>query len=164
MPKLAAVSSNIQAINNLGLGTKGQNLIGQIATITSAVSGVTTLDAASANSKSQPALYSQIQTTDILNIGTEFNGIGNLSVQIDASMTVAAQLANNSSMTTQSQSTIVAVNQQLDNIIMGFSDWMYGILRLVNNLNDQKKVYMIILIVFIAVIVLVYFVMVYVVY
>ena len=99
---------------------------------------MTTLDAVSTNSKSQPTLYTQIETTDITLISTEFTGVGNLSNELDSSMTVAAQLANNTSMTTQAQTIIVAVNQQIDNIILSFSDWMFGILDLINNINKQK--------------------------
>ncbi len=135
-----------------------------LGSITGAVSGVTTLDAASANSKSQPSLFAQIETTDSKAIGTDFNNMGNLSVELNDSMTFAAQLASNSQATTTSQSTITAVNQQIDNIILSFSDWMYGILSLVNQMNKQKQIYIIILIVFIVVIVLVYIAMVYIVY
>ena len=52
MSKFASVSSNIQSINNLALGTKGQNLIDSISSIQTAVTGVTTLDANSTNSTS----------------------------------------------------------------------------------------------------------------
>lgn len=39
------VGTNISAINNLSLGTKGQSLIDQVTTIRTAVTGTTTLDA-----------------------------------------------------------------------------------------------------------------------
>lgn len=90
LPKLSGVNSNIQSINNQALGTKGQTLLGQITTIEGAVKGVTTLDAASTNSKSQPTLYNQIEKTDSALISTEFTGIGTLSVQLNDSMTVAS--------------------------------------------------------------------------
>lgn len=79
-------------------------------------------------------------------------------------MTVAGQLANNTTVVTATQSVITAVNEQINNIILSFSDWMYGLLNLVNNINKQKQAYLIILIVFIVVIVLIYIGMVYTVY
>ncbi len=50
--KFTTVGSNIAAINNLSLDTKGNQLINSISTITTAVKGVTTLDAASTGSSS----------------------------------------------------------------------------------------------------------------
>ena len=43
--KFTTVGSNISAINNLSLGTKGQTLIDQVSTIRTSVTGKTTLDA-----------------------------------------------------------------------------------------------------------------------
>lgn len=52
LSNFSSVSSNIAAINNLSLGSKGQTVLNQIPLITNAVTGVTTLDAASTNSVS----------------------------------------------------------------------------------------------------------------
>lgn len=78
--KFTNTSSNISAINNLSLGTKGQSLIDQITTIKTSVTGVTTLDASAVNASSQPSLFAQIEKTDINTISTEFTGVGNLSI------------------------------------------------------------------------------------
>ena len=73
------MSQNIANINNQSLASKGTSTIAQIQAIQTAISGVTTLDAISTGSKSQPILYNTVQTTGITAITAEFTAIGKLS-------------------------------------------------------------------------------------
>jgi hypothetical protein len=162
--KFALVGNNIKSITNLALGTKGQNLIDSGLDIKNTVTGVTTLDAQSTNSMSQPLIYSSIETKDYLTIKNEFDDIGMLSIELDSAMTEASKLANNNEQVSLSKATLDVVVKMIQNITLSFSDWMYGIINLMSNMNKEKTAYMIALLVFIVFIVIVYIGMVYVVY
>ncbi len=164
LTKFSSLGNSIKSITNLALGTKGQNLIDSGEDIKKAVAGVTTLDAQSSNSLSQPSIYTSVETKDYPAIKIEFEGVGRLSINLDSAMTEASKLANNNDQVTLSKATIDVVISQIQNIILSFSDFMYGMVNLMKTMNTQKSAYMIILIVFIVFIVIVYIGMVYVVY